>query len=169
MPYDRPYTTRRGAPAPRGEQRFNGSTSDGTRAQRPYPPAMSGLLTKFRRTPKDANEMREKKAEAEKYERELKNYLEAYKIAAAEVDAKYRARVDKYEKDMETYKEYLDHVKQWGDPTNKRKIRKEPKRPEQPTESDIKVPSNPSKYSDKFRRGGRRTRRSRKSRYTRRR
>jgi hypothetical protein len=130
---------------------------------------MSGLLTKFRRTPEDAKEMREKKAEAEKYEREMKNYLEAYKIAAAEVDAKYRARVDKYEKDMETYKEYLDHVKQWEVPTNKRKIRKEPKRPEQPTESDIKVPSNPSKYSDKFLRGGRRTRRSRKSRSSRRR
>jgi hypothetical protein len=130
---------------------------------------MSGLLTKFRRTPEQAKEMREKKAEAEKYEREMKNYLEAYKIAAAEVDAKYRARVDKYEKDKETYKEYLDHVKQWGDPTNKRKIRKEPKKPEQPTESDIKVPSNPSKYSDKFLRGGRRTRRHRKTRSTRRR
>jgi len=135
-----------------------------------YAPALRGPLTQHRRTPEDAKEMRAKKAEAEKYEREMKNYLEAYKIAAAEVNAKYRARVDKYEKDMETYKEYLDHVKQWGDPTNKRKIRKEPKKPAQPTESDINVPSNPSKYSDEFRRGGRRrTRRHRKTRSTRRR
>jgi hypothetical protein len=135
-----------------------------------YAPALDGLLTQHRRTPEQAKEMREKKAAAEKHAREMENYLEAYKIAQAEVYAKYHARVDKYEKDMETYKEYLDHVKQWGDPTNKRKIRKEPKPPAKPRDGDIRVPSNPSKYSDEFLRGGRRrTRRGRKSRSTRRR
>ena len=135
-----------------------------------YAPALDGPLTQHRRTSEQAEEMREKKKAAEKHEREMENYLEAYKIASDEVYAKYRDRVDKYEKDMETYKEYLDHVKQWGDPTNKRKIRKEPKKPEQPKHGDIRVPSNPSKYSDEFLRGGRRrTRRGRKTRSTRRR
>lgn len=131
---------------------------------------MDGPLTQHRRTPEQAKEMREKKEEAEKHERETKNYLAAYKEALKKASDKYEADLVKYAEKMEKYKHYKDHVLNWGVPTSKRKILKEPVEPAPFDRSKVKVPSNPSLYSDKFLEGGRRrTRRGRKHRSTRRR
>jgi hypothetical protein len=135
-----------------------------------YGPALDGPLTKFKRTPKEAEEMREKKAEEAEHERQKKNYLEAYAKAVKELSDKYEADLIEYERKMEEYKDYQDEVRRFGAPTNKRKIRNPPKPPKKIDIRKVKVPSNPSLYSNKFLEGGRRTRRRhRKSRSTRRR
>ena len=134
-----------------------------------YGPALYGPLTNDRRTSEEAEEMRENKAEKAKYEREKQNYLAAYKEAVKKASDKYEADLVAYEKKLEEYKHYKEHVATYGEPA-KRNRRNPPKPPKRIDLFKVKVPSNPSLYSDKFREGGRRrTRRGRKTRSTRRR
>ena len=112
--------------------------------------------------------MREKKAEEANYEREKQNYLAAYKEALKKKDDEYEAALVAYEKKLEEYKHYKEHVAAWGEPA-KRNRRNPPKPPKRIDLFKVKVPSNPSLYSDKFREGGRRRTRGRKTRSTRRR
>jgi hypothetical protein len=96
--------------------------------------------------------------------------LEAYAKAVKELSDKYEADLIEYERKMEEYKDYQDEVRRFGAPTNTRKRRNPPKPPKKIDIRKVKVPSNPSLYSDKFLEGGRRTRRHhRKTRSTRRR
>ena len=98
----------------------------------------------------------EAKKEKEEKEKKIEEHMKEWRrLYDAEQERWLKAR-DKYDADMVKYKEYLEHVAQWGQPTNKRKIMKEPKMP------DFKEPIVRGK-------GGRRTRRHRKHRSTRRR
>jgi len=99
----------------------------------------------------------EAKKEKEEKEKKLEEHMKVFRELYKKEQDRFVAAREKYYADMEKYKEYLDNVKQWGVPTNKRKIMKEPK---MPVFRDPVVPGE---------RGGRRTRRHRKSRSTRRR
>jgi len=107
-----------------------------------------------------------KVAKKEKDERDAK--LNAYMKEFTELNTKAyedlaKAR-DKYRADMEKYREYLDNIKRYGEPTNKRKIMKEPKDPK------FKAPVVPNAKERFGVHGGRRrTQRGRKTRSTRRR
>jgi hypothetical protein len=100
---------------------------------------------------------KEAKKENEAREKKLAEHMKVFNELYKKEQDRFVAARDKYYADMEKYKDYLDHVKQWGQPTNKRKVMKEPK---MPVFKDPVVPGE---------RGGRRTRRGRKSRSTRRR
>ena len=109
-----------------------------------------------------------KKAAKEEKER-FDAYMEEYKKLQKEEDERFKKAQVEYDAKMIKYKEYQDHVRNWGESTNKRtreKFKNEPKKPER---KEVFVPNARHRFGMHFDGGRRRTRRGRKSRSTRRR
>lgn len=128
-----------------------------------YGPALEKPLTDAR-----LKEVKKYAAEAKKEKDEKDAKTAAYMKEFKELNTKAyedleKAR-DKYRADMEKYREYQNNIKRYGEPTNKRKVMKEPK---EPKFVNPVVPNAKARFGVH---GGRHTRRRRRgSRSTRRR